>query len=58
MPMGRLPGAVPMGWPKFAELARGASIPVYAIGGMNRADLDEAWRARAHGAAVIRGAWG
>ena len=52
------PGAAPMGWPKFAELARGASIPVYAIGGMNRADLDEAWRAGAHGVAMIRGAWG
>jgi len=51
------PGAAPMGWPKFTELARGASIPVYAIGGMGRADLDDAWRAGAHGVAMIRGAW-
>jgi len=52
------PDAVPMGWQKFAELVRGASIPVYAIGGMGRADLEEAWRVGAHGIAMIRGAWG
>ena len=52
------PEAVPMGWPKFAQLARGATIPVYAIGGMGRADLEQAWRAGAHGVAMIRGAWG
>lgn len=46
-----------MGWKKFAGMARGASIPVYAIGGLVRADLDEAWAAGAHGVAMIRGAW-
>jgi 8-oxo-dGTP diphosphatase len=46
-----------LGWPRFAELARGASIPVYAIGGLTRADLKDAWRAGAHGVAMIRGAW-
>jgi len=51
------PAASPMGWPRFAELARGASIPVYAIGGMCAADLEDAWRAGAHGVAMIRGAW-
>lgn len=52
------PAAVPMGWQQFAELARGASIPLYAIGGMGGADLEDAWRAGAHGVAMIRGAWG
>jgi 8-oxo-dGTP diphosphatase len=52
------PVAVPMGWQQFAELARGASIPLYAIGGIGRDDLEEAWRAGAHGVAMIRGAWG
>jgi 8-oxo-dGTP diphosphatase len=47
----------PLGWPRFAAIARGASIPVYAIGGLTRADLEEAWRAGAHGVAMIRGAW-
>jgi 8-oxo-dGTP diphosphatase len=49
--------AAAMGWEAFGELVRGASIPVYAIGGLARADLDNAWRAGAHGVAMIRGAW-
>jgi 8-oxo-dGTP diphosphatase len=46
-----------LGWDRFRELARYSSIPVYAIGGVTRADLKEAWRAGAHGVAMIRGAW-
>jgi 8-oxo-dGTP diphosphatase len=50
--------AVPtLGWDGFARLARGASIPVYAIGGVRRTDLETAWRAGAHGLAMIGGAW-
>jgi 8-oxo-dGTP diphosphatase len=51
------PGARSLGWEGFARIARGASIPVYAIGGVRRADLEAAWRAGAHGVAMIRGAW-
>ncbi len=50
--------ALPLGWEGFARIARGTSIPVYAIGGMQRSDLDAAWRAGAHGLAMISGAWG
>jgi 8-oxo-dGTP diphosphatase len=46
-----------LGWQGFAALARGASIPLYAIGGLTGADMEEAWRAGAHGIAMIRGAW-
>jgi 8-oxo-dGTP diphosphatase len=46
-----------LGWERFADLARGATIPVYAIGGLTRADLRDAWRAGAHGVAMIRGSW-
>jgi 8-oxo-dGTP diphosphatase len=46
-----------LGWAKFAEIARGASIPVYAIGGLDLADCEDAWHAGAHGLAMIRGAW-
>ena len=46
-----------LGWTRFAELARGASIPVYAIGGLVRGDFEDAWAAGAHGLAMIRGAW-
>lgn len=50
-------GGAPLGWESFAHIARGASLPVYAIGGLTRADLEDAWRAGAHGLAMIRGAW-
>jgi 8-oxo-dGTP diphosphatase len=46
-----------LGWDGFARLAKGSSVPVYAIGGLTRADLEEAWRAGAHGLAMIRGSW-
>lgn len=51
------PGASPIGWEGFERIARGAGVPVYAIGGLCRADLETAWRAGAHGVAMIRGAW-
>lgn len=54
---GSHPGARLLGWHGFARLARGASIPVYAIGGMTKNDLDTARRAGAHGLAMIRGSW-
>jgi 8-oxo-dGTP diphosphatase len=50
-------GAEPLGWERFAEIARRASIPVYAIGGLTPAHLEDAWRAGAHGVAMIRGSW-
>ena len=46
-----------IGWPRFAEIAAGSSIPVYAIGGLSRSDREDAWRAGAHGVAMIRAAW-
>ncbi len=47
----------PLGWERFAQIVRGASMPVYAIGGLTPADLEDAWHAGAHGLAMIRGAW-
>ena len=49
--------ADPLGWSRFADLVHGASIPVYAIGGLKPADMQDAWRAGAHGLAMIRGSW-
>ena len=46
-----------LGWDGFRRIAEGASIPVYAIGGLRRSDLDEARRAGAHGLAMISGSW-
>ena len=50
-------GGAPLGWERFAALAAGSSIPVYAIGGLERADAERAYEAGAHGIAMIRGAW-
>lgn len=52
------PGARTLGWAGFAALARGASLPVFAIGGMRPDDLDAARRHGAHGLAMISGSWG
>jgi 8-oxo-dGTP diphosphatase len=46
-----------LGWERFAAAARGASIPIYAIGGLTRQDMEDAWRSGAHGIAMIRGSW-
>ena len=46
-----------LGWEGFARIAQGAAIPVYAIGGMKRANLDIARRHGAHGLAMISGSW-
>lgn len=52
------PGAALLGWEGFARLVRGASIPVYGIGGLRHEDLEQAWRAGAHGIAMVSGVWG
>ena len=46
-----------LGWDGFSRLARGAPIPVFAIGGLLLSDLDESRRCGAHGLAMIRGSW-
>ena len=51
------PGAPVLGWDGFRHIAEGASIPVYAIGGLKPEDLDAARRAGAHGIAMISGSW-
>jgi 8-oxo-dGTP diphosphatase len=51
------PGAPPLGWEGFERIARGAGLPVFAIGGLRPGDLETAWARGAHGLAMIRGAW-
>ncbi len=50
-------GSMPLGWAGFRRIVQHAAIPVYAIGGITPADREDAWRAGAHGLAMIRGAW-
>jgi 8-oxo-dGTP diphosphatase len=51
------PGATTLGWAKFAAMAAGASIPVYALGGLRQEDMQVAWQHGAHGIALLRQAW-
>jgi 8-oxo-dGTP diphosphatase len=51
------PGVAGMGWERFAELARHRPMPIYALGGLSRADLAEARRHGAHGVALLRAAF-
>lgn len=49
--------AAPLGWQGFAELAADAGLPVYALGGLSKADTATARRHNAQGAAIMRQAW-
>jgi 8-oxo-dGTP diphosphatase len=49
--------AAPLGWNRFTNLAKDASLPVYAIGGLRGGDLKPAWACGAHGIAMNTGAW-
>lgn len=51
------PGEPGIGWDRFRELAADRPFPVFAIGGLGRADLAGARMAGAHGIAAIRSLW-
>lgn len=51
------PEADPMGWERFEQLARSVSIPVFALGGMTRADVPLAKAHGGHGVAAIHALW-
>jgi 8-oxo-dGTP diphosphatase len=51
------PDIEPLGWERFDAMSRGARLPVFALGGISRSDLQTAWRQGAHGIAMQRGAW-
>ncbi|MGR9052589.1 MAG: Nudix family hydrolase [Gammaproteobacteria bacterium] len=48
------PGAKTLGWAQFSELAAQAGMPVYAMGGLAKDDLDKVQRAGGHGVSGIR----
>lgn len=50
--------AAGLGWERCAQLLENVSLPVFALGGLRREDLDAAQQAGAHGIAAIRAAWG
>jgi 8-oxo-dGTP diphosphatase len=51
------PGAKTLGWQMFSELATEASIPVYALGGMEPGYLEQAQSYGATGIAMITAYW-
>jgi len=51
------PGRPGMGWDRFSRLIADSPLPIYALGGLARADREAAWAAGAHGIAAIRAAW-
>jgi 8-oxo-dGTP diphosphatase len=51
------PDAAVLGWERFQQIAAGASIPVYALGGIVPGDLEQARSCGAHGLSMVRGAW-
>lgn len=52
------PNAVPLGWDIFNRLIAGYTLPVFALGGMLREDLQTARQYGSHGIAMQRDAWG
>lgn len=51
------PGGGPMGWDAFGQAIATTPVPVYALGGLDRRDVDAASRLGAHGIAAQRSAW-
>ncbi len=49
--------AVPLGWKRFEALVEGVNLPVFALGGMGREQLETAWRHGGRGIAAMRGLW-
>lgn len=51
------PDAVLLGWTGLQRLAIDARIPVFALGGLQPGDREQALVSGAHGLAMVRGAW-
>ena len=51
------PGAAILGWQQFSALMDKTVIPVYALGGVGRKQLEQAFNCGAQGIAAIRGLW-
>ena len=51
------PQSVPLGWERFAELVAEATLPVFALGGLEADDIDPARMSGAQGIAAVRAFW-
>jgi len=55
LPTATHPEAEPLGWKRFSKLVEPATLPVFALGGLDESHLAEARQAGAQGIAAIRG---
>ncbi|MDP1718687.1 MAG: thiamine phosphate synthase, partial [Burkholderiales bacterium] len=51
------PGKSGIGWKGIGALLADFPLPVYALGGLRKEDLDAACQVGAHGVSLLRGAW-
>jgi 8-oxo-dGTP diphosphatase len=51
------PGEPHLGWDRFSDIVTGASIPVFALGGLKQDDMQMAWKHGAHGISLLSQAW-
>ncbi|MDH5786146.1 MAG: Nudix family hydrolase [Chromatiales bacterium] len=51
------PEAKPLEWERFRAMSDQCAVPLYALGGMEKDDLNEAWENGAQGIAAIRALW-
>lgn len=51
------PDVSALGWDIFRKMTTGSALPVYALGGLSPADLNNAWVHGAHGIAMQRAVW-
>jgi len=49
--------ARPLGWEAFRDLTEAATVPMFALGGLARSDLEQAFLHGAQGIAAIRDLW-
>jgi 8-oxo-dGTP diphosphatase len=51
------PQSTLLGWAQFSRLIRDYPVPVYALGGLQADELEQAWSGGAHGVSLLRDAW-
>jgi len=51
------PDATPLGWQHFSQLVQECRLPVYALGGIQPADLEQTFESGGQGIAAISGLW-
>jgi len=49
--------ATPLGWQQFEALVEEVNLPVFALGGLGREQLESAWQHGGQGIAAMRGLW-